>query len=268
MSMLNNLKVIGTITVVGMVTIAYYWSSKSVRSQEPTNSKIEVQQLEDIKSNNKGWNYTSTKINDNTYKYKITLDGGEIDFSDFIALLKDKKKDFFQAFQGALKDANAKFSAYFWECSPVSKDTINKPFEFVVTKSISLDNISQDYSSFDEHFANGNEQQVVSFLNLGGDAILVVPIPQENLDYKNISQFTKNASDEQQQEFWGEVVDKLSKELEKSTGPRWLSTNGLGVHYLHVRIDRRPKYYSFWEYKKFERKETVNYRRREDFTSK
>jgi hypothetical protein len=61
----------------------------------------------------KGFKWVSAKINDNTYKYKITLDGGEIDFSDFIELLKNKKGEFFQAFQGALKDANSKFPAYF-----------------------------------------------------------------------------------------------------------------------------------------------------------
>ena len=30
--------------------------------------------------------------------------------------------------------------------------------------------------------------------------------------------------------------------------PRWLSTSGLGISYLHVRIDKRPKYYSHQEY--------------------
>jgi len=35
------------------------------------------------------------------------------------------------------------------------------------------------------------------------------------------------------------------KELEKNVDtPRWLNTHGLGVHYLHVRIDEKPKYYS------------------------
>ena len=29
---------------------------------------------------------------------------------------------------------------------------------------------------------------------------------------------------------------------------RWLSTSGLAVHYLHVRIDKRPKYYNHQEY--------------------
>ncbi|CAJ0764527.1 772_t:CDS:1, partial [Entrophospora sp. SA101] len=63
----------------------------------------------------KGFKFVGTKINDNTYKYKIVLDvdGSEIDFTNFIIFLKTKDKHFFQAFQGALKDANSKFPAYF-----------------------------------------------------------------------------------------------------------------------------------------------------------
>ncbi|CAJ0768695.1 13581_t:CDS:2, partial [Entrophospora sp. SA101] len=56
------------------------------------------------------------------------------------------------------------------------------------------------------------------------DSVLVIPIPKPgpDLDFKNISQFTKNAPDEQQQA------------------------------YLHVRIDKQPKYYQFEEYKNFD----------------
>lgn len=42
--------------------------------------------------------------------------------------------------------------------------------------------------------------------------------------------------------------------LEKKDVPIWLSTSGLGVYWLHVRLDTRPKYYNHDEYKyyKFE----------------
>jgi len=88
------------------------------------------------------------------------------------------------------------------------------------------------------------------------DAILVSPTlkPEsgKKYDYKNISQFTKNASDEQQQELWKEVANKLMEELEKNAdAPRWLNSHGLGVYYLHVRIDEKPKHYgNYEEYKK------------------
>ena len=68
--------------------------------------------------------------------------------------------------------------------------------------------------------ASIHNKPVVSFLNLGKDAILVIPSLKfegnHKLDYKNISQFTKNASDEQQQALWKEVANKLMEELDKN----------------------------------------------------
>ncbi|CAI2188333.1 4287_t:CDS:2 [Funneliformis geosporum] len=144
--------------------------------------------------NNKGFHFVSTKINDNTYKYKIALDvdGGEIDFTTFITFLRAKDELFFQAFQGALKDANSKF-----------------PAEVILGKlAVSFPNKP-----------SGSQPS---------DAILVIPT-------------LKPAS---------EVAEKLSEELKKGDAPRWLSTHGIGVKYLHVRIDEKPKYYSYVEYKK------------------
>lgn len=33
--------------------------------------------------------------------------------------------------------------------------------------------------------------------------------------------------------------------------PIWLSTSGLGVYWLHMRLDRRPKYYTYEPFKEF-----------------
>ena len=46
---------------------------------------------------------------------------------------------------------------------------------------------------------------------------------------------------------------RLDEDLKKNGGTKWLSTHGLGVSYLHVRIDKYPKYYSFTEYRKEEK---------------
>lgn len=74
------------------------------------------------------------------------------------------------------------------------------------------------------------------------------------VDYnKNISEFTKHSSENKQLELWQEVATRLFQELAKNDGPRWLSTHGGGVPYLHVRIYNNPKYYSHAEYKKFDK---------------
>ena len=114
----------------------------------------------------------------------------------------------------------------------------------MVIKTDSFNNIPQNPSKFQEHFGKSRDNQAVSFFSPSGNC-LISPVPKGTADYINISQFTKNAPDEQQQALWKEVADSLTKELEKDTdAPRWLNTEGTGIYYLHVRIDKTSGFYS------------------------
>ncbi|RHZ37251.1 DUF6940 family protein [endosymbiont GvMRE of Glomus versiforme] len=194
--------------------------------------------------------FLTIKINNNAIKYQFTKpDNSKLTWNDFINLLKTGG----QELTNALKDANSQLkSAYFWECLPISKDTLNRPFEFVVIKNEKLNNINQNYSSFKEYI-DKNEK---SFISRRG-ATLIIPLPEKNkdneeLDYKNLASFIQNVPDnsEQQKTLWQEVARQLETNLEDKN-PRWLSAHGLGVPYLHVRIDKQPIYYSWSEYKEF-----------------
>ncbi|KAF0483248.1 toll/interleukin-1 receptor domain-containing protein [Gigaspora margarita] len=196
------------------------------------------------------YTYEDIPIDNNTIKYLFNANGNKLSYAEFIELLRLGDENFLDTFKKALNEATNKLFAYVWECPPIHKEMTNKPFEFVVTKSMALRHIKQDYSSFKEQIIESNNKDVCSFLSLGKDATLIVPIPCHNLDYKNISNFTKNASKEQQIKFWQEVADKLVECLEFGTS-KWLSTSGLGVHYLHIRIDSKPKYYVWKEYLQF-----------------
>ncbi|CAG8627655.1 11294_t:CDS:1 [Racocetra persica] len=192
--------------------------------------------------------YKFTPIDRNTVKYNfLNAYDNKLSYIEFIKLLHLGDEKFLDIFTKALNEATDKLSAYFWECPPVSKETTIKPFEFVVTKSATLSYIEQDYSSFKNKITECQNKDVCSFINLGKDATLIVPMPCHDLDYKNLSNFTKNAPKKQQIKFWQEVATKLTESLDIGT-PIWLSTNGLGVHYLHIRIDNNPKYYSWNEY--------------------
>jgi len=161
--------------------------------------------------------------------------------------LKNKDRLFHEKFQAALNDVTAELSAYFWECVPVSKSTISRPFEFVAIHSQGLQNVKkQDHSSFQDYI-NKKER---SFTSHGGNT-LIIPLPQEDKDYRDISQFISSDSEEEKKILWQEVANKLSESLNDNDDPKWLSTHGLGVPYLHVRIDSKPKYYSWEEYKEF-----------------
>jgi hypothetical protein len=91
----------------------------------------------------------------------------------------------------------------------------------------------------------------VSFPNLGDDAFLVAPCPRTPLAaYPHLAAFARHAPDAQQHALWQAVSGALSRRLDQR--PLWLSTSGLGVAWLHVRLDLRPKYYTFGPYRQTE----------------
>ncbi|CAG8795880.1 hypothetical protein C2G38_2243500 [Gigaspora rosea] len=93
--------------------------------------------------------YEFTPIDNNTLKYHfLNAKDNKLSYAEFIKLLHLGDENFLDIFKKALNEATDELSAYFWECPPVSKETTNKPFEFVVTKSDTLSYIKQDYSSF------------------------------------------------------------------------------------------------------------------------
>ncbi len=67
------------------------------------------------------------------------------------------------------------FDAYVWECPPVTSQTVSRAFECVFVSSPSLARMPADKQAFAEQFRPAC--QVVTFGNLGGDAVLVAPCP-------------------------------------------------------------------------------------------
>lgn len=190
--------------------------------------------------------YISHQVSDSQIKYQFKFDDGKLlTWYDFINSLEQGGQELTES----LKNANSQLKgAFFWECSPVSKITLNRTFEFMAIKSQELDNIKQDYSSFQEHIGKSTKTKI-AFTSRSGET-LIIPQPDEKKDYKNLASFIQNASLKQQSEFWREVARQLEANLADDK-PRWLSTHGLGVSYLHVRIDKKPTYYSWDEYKNF-----------------
>jgi hypothetical protein len=114
----------------------------------------------------------------------------------------------------------------------------------VAIESRSLAMSSPDPSPFREHLESpGGAPYAVRFENLGRDAELVVPRKMgTDAAYTHLACFVREAPAEQANEFWCDVADAVCSRTQR--GRRvWLSTAGLGVSWLHVRIDDRPKYY-------------------------
>lgn len=141
------------------------------------------------------------------------------------------------------------YAAFFWEAPPVTKDTFNRPYEFVLVESGMLARVGPEPNTFAEHFEKPSTYEgIIAFSNLGGDARLVVPKPLgDHSIYPHLANFVRNAPESQVHELFRAVSENLQKRL--SSQPVWLSTAGMGVFWVHVRLDSRPKYYRHQPYK-------------------
>ncbi len=146
--------------------------------------------------------------------------------------------------------ARAPFPAYFFETPPTTSSGTDQFFEFVLVDAPSLVAVAPDPRPFSEAFRAEPHAGAVMFPNLGGDAVLVSPTPQADLEaYTHLAVFQRRAPAEQRAEFWRVVGEMVGEGWGEA--PRWLSTSGLGVFWLHMRHDTYPKYYTYGPYRDF-----------------
>lgn len=140
------------------------------------------------------------------------------------------------------------FDAYGWEMPALTRDAAGRPFGCVCVAIPALGQRAADPAPFAGYFRDAGQAPVTAFDNLGGDAHLVVPTPrtEEANGYAHLAVFVRHAPEHQAQALWRVVAEAVGQRL----GPRplWLNTAGLGVPWLHVRIDARPKYYRYRPY--------------------
>jgi len=132
---------------------------------------------------------------------------------------------------------------FFWETTPITNENSIYEEKFIPNKS--LNNMQQDWSTFDQYIKKSKNKYVTNFYNLSGDTMLIVPIPKQNQNFTTLKDFIDNASTIQQTHFWKEVAKqtrKLIKYNPKNT-KYWISVHGKGVPFLHIRICTEPKYY-------------------------
>jgi hypothetical protein len=133
----------------------------------------------------------------------------------------------------------APFTAFRWETPPLTSTNFDQPFECLLHDSPDLD-ARADPTDFEPYFQSGIE--VVTFNNLGADALLIVPCPTSaSTNYSHIGAFHRSAPQEQLHAFWKVVAQTVMLRL--GPQPVWLSTAGGGVDWLHMRLDDQPKYY-------------------------
>lgn len=137
---------------------------------------------------------------------------------------------------------------YVWEMPPLSRSNLDTPFECVLVQ-IPPRPRHPDRRSFGRYFdPNTGDQGVVTFENLGRDALLVVPSPiRQEDEYIELVHFLSQASEKQAHALWRVLGQSILKRL--SDRPLWVSVAGGGVAWLHVRLDSFPKYYRYTPYR-------------------
>lgn len=173
----------------------------------------------------------------------LLRDGAAVSFGEAIEHCRTDEP--FRAFFATLL-ADAPFEAYFWETPPVTQATAARAFEFVLVDSPDLAALAPQPDAFAGQFTQSHT--VATFPNLSGDALLVAPAPQgPPAAYAHLAAFARQAPMEQQHALWQAVGAAVARRL--SWAPLWLSTSGLGIAWLHVRVDDRPKYYTYPRYR-------------------
>jgi hypothetical protein len=195
---------------------------------------------------NKQIHFESINLNSNTIKYTALLENATLSMKEAFTLLY-KDSNFALKLSKTLE--NCKFISFFFEMPPLDSSNIDKPFEFVIINSPQLANKQANPSSFLEYMIKG--KKVVSFENVNKDAILIIPCKTKDLNFVDMKRFLVNANKKHIISFWKVIGKKVLEVLKDSHFQKiWCSTSGLGVSWLHFRIDSIPKYYKYLPYKK------------------
>lgn len=151
---------------------------------------------------------------------------------------------------------SAPMNAYFFETKGVNSRNSSQSvdFEFALVESAYLEKFADaggDSTIFGDHFEGecaGNDDGC-AFVSLGGQSVLIAPMKWNGVDdkaYGHLAAFVRRAPREQVEKYWSLVLRTYVESLQSSNDHRvWLSTDGTGVAWLHMRLDPEPKYYDY-----------------------
>jgi hypothetical protein len=178
-------------------------------------------------------------------KVVIAIDKRALSFAEVIAGWREDAD--FRAFYLSELGATP-FPAFFWEMPPIRRGHTDAPYEFMLIRSDALARMRPDANAFVAQFGAAG-RDVATFPNLGGDAVLVAPKQiATSQTYSHLAAFVRAAPPAQQHALFqalGKAVDGFLRDYD---GRLWISTSGLGVAWLHIRLDTYPKYYQHQPY--------------------
>jgi hypothetical protein len=191
------------------------------------------------------WRFDTTQLASSVVHATVTAGNRAIAFADVIAAWRNDAS--FRAFW-ATALCRVPFAAYCLELPPLQPDVCDSPFECVLVESKALARATPDPAPFAQLFRAHPGCSVVAFENLGKDALLVAPCPHAGPHvYTHLAAFVRGAPPAQVGALWQRTAVALDERM-RLNAPVWLSSAGLGVLWLHLRLDSRPKYYRYRPY--------------------
>lgn len=194
--------------------------------------------------------FSQSRPTDHSIKIRLLDDDRSVSFGDVLKLWQTSAT-YRSLFTLTLQ--SVPFTAFLWESPPLSKGSLEQPFESVLVDCPSLVGVTPDRQTFARYFQNDTGDGIVSFSNLGHDARLLAPCPLGPAPaYAHLAAFVRQAPEQQVHALWRNLGRELQAHLRAQ--PTWTSTNGLGVYWLHLRLDSRPKYYHHTPYRTWQEK--------------
>lgn len=181
------------------------------------------------------------------FSEKVTIAENErtLTFADVITAWRDDAA--FRAFYCTTLAATS-HPAFFWEMPPIRRGFMDTPYEFALIRSDALARMAPDTEAFAAAFRTAGSF-IATFPNLGGDATLVAPEQIAAATcYAHLAAFVRMAPSPQQHELFRALAHAVDGLLRTQNRRFWVSTSGLGIAWLHIRIDTVPKYYQHRPY--------------------
>ncbi len=180
-------------------------------------------------------------------KYRLLDDETPLSFRELIRLLEHD--DDFAAWYTHLL-ADSEYEAFYWEHPPLTLGRLDRDAEFVLLNASALASFRAEPAAFQSIFDDHPGEDVIVFPNLGSDAMLIAPRPVAANDaYPHLAAFLRQAPADQVRSLWKQTMKIVHEHVTSS--PKWLSTAGLGIAWLHIRLDTRPKYYRHAPYTRY-----------------
>ena len=199
------------------------------------------------------WSIDRTDLTPSVHRYRfLHTNDTPVSFRQVVDLWADETTGAMFRLFTSLTLASSQFQTFRWETPSVNQATEDRDFEFVLIDAPSLQR-KQNSAPFSEPFQQqrslDSSQVHATFPNIGGNAILVTPLPASATDVNHchLGSYLRTADQSDCDALWLAV----GKAMQQRIGKRnvWLNTAGGGVAWLHVRLDDRPKYYHHAEYK-------------------